>query len=80
SKVKGEFEDFTFEVDTNDLENFSDAKVTAEIDVSSINTGQEDRDNHLRSGDFFDTENNPKITFNSNSVERSRSTIKVTGD
>ncbi|WP_020006369.1 YceI family protein [Salinicoccus albus] len=80
SKVKGEFEDFTFEVDTNDLENFSDAKVTAEIDVSSINTGQEDRDNHLRSADFFDTENNPKITFTSNSVERSGSTIKVTGD
>lgn len=80
SKVKGEFEDFTFEVDTNDLEDFSDAKVTAEIETASINTGQEDRDNHLRSADFFDAENNPKITFTSNNVEKSGDTIKVTGD
>ncbi|WP_411842263.1 YceI family protein [Salinicoccus sp. HZC-1] len=80
SKVKGSFEEFTFEVDTDNLETFDGAKVTAEITTASINTGNEDRDNHLKSEDFFDAEKNPKITFTSNNVEKSGSTVKVTGD
>ncbi len=43
--------------------------VEAEIDVASIDTGVEDRDNHLRSGDFFHAEAHPKLTFRSTHVQ-----------
>src|SRR5699024_12035673 len=71
SKVKGSFEEFNFEVETDNLETFEDATVKAEIETASINTGNADRDGHLNSGDLFDAENNPKITFTSNQVEKS---------
>ena len=66
--VKGSFGalEATVQVDTNDL---STLKVTASIDAASINTGTEDRDNHLRSGDFFDVETYPKLTFESTGVQ-----------
>jgi len=38
------------------------------IDASSINTGNTDRDNHLKSADFFDVENNKELTFKSSSI------------
>jgi polyisoprenoid-binding protein YceI len=44
--------------------------VTAEIDVTTIDTREAQRDGHLRSADFFDVENFPKITFRSTRVER----------
>lgn len=69
SKTKGEFNDFDVQVtgDINDIENL---QVMAEINVASINTNQEDRDNHLRSADFFDAENHPKITVKSQSIKK----------
>ncbi|AKG74459.1 YceI family protein [Salinicoccus halodurans] len=80
SKVKGSFEEFNFEIETDNLDTFEGAKVRAEIETASINTGNADRDAHLKSEDFFDAENNPKITFTSNNVEKSGDTVKVTGD
>ena len=66
--VRGEFKEFTGNViyDPDDLANSS---VEASIVVASVDTGNEMRDNHLRSGDFFDAENNPNITFKSTKVE-----------
>ena len=52
-----------------DEENPSASSVTAEIDVTSIDTRQEQRDAHLRSADFFDVENFPAITFQSTGIE-----------
>lgn len=52
----------TVEADNDNLEN---ATITFEGDASSISTGNNDRDNHLKSGDFFDVENHPKINFKS---------------
>jgi len=54
----------TIEADNDTLEN---ATITFEGDASSISTANTDRDNHLKSGDFFDVENHSKITFVSTS-------------
>src|SRR5690606_5819092 len=80
SEIEGLFRDFDISIDAA-KEDFSDAKYNVEIDVNSIDTGIEKRDNHLRSADFFEVENYPKMTFVSNSSERvSDGKYKVTGD
>jgi polyisoprenoid-binding protein YceI len=67
--VKGRFRDFEapLNVDEADPDNSS---VTASIDVDSIDTNLPDRDAHLRSDDFFNAEQYPKITFASTRVEK----------
>jgi polyisoprenoid-binding protein YceI len=56
-------------------------QVEVEIKVASIDTGNVDRDNHLRSPDFFNAEQYPTIRFRSTKVEAGRSgTWMVTGD
>lgn len=55
--------------------------VDAEVDAASVDTRNEQRDAHLRSGDFFEVEKYPTITFKSTRVERvSDHEFKVTGD
>ena len=57
------------------------SKVSAEIDVASIDTKDAGRDGHLRTPDFFDAEKFPKITFKSTKVEKvSDGNYKLTGD
>lgn len=64
-----------------DPENLGASSVDATIDVSTINTGVADRDNHLRSGDFFEVEKFPTMTFKSTSVDvTGDNSAKVTGD
>lgn len=55
------------------------ASVKLEIDAASINTGNEKRDEHLRSEDFFDVKKHPKIVFTSKSVKREGNKITVVG-
>jgi polyisoprenoid-binding protein YceI len=66
SKVRGKFAKFSGELVT--AENPLASSVTAEIDLSSIETGAEQRDAHLRSPDFFDTENHPVMTYRSTGI------------
>ncbi|WP_455661513.1 YceI family protein [Pradoshia sp.] len=80
SKVKGSFESYTAEVEAADLADLTTAKISFAIDVASINTKSEDRDNHLKSPDFFDTENYGEIKFQSTSITGSGSDYEVTGD
>jgi|SRR5690606_30169897 len=68
--VTGYFRSFDSTVETDDDSDFSSAKVEFLIDTTSIDTNQADRDGHLKSADFFDAENHPKITFRSTSLER----------
>jgi polyisoprenoid-binding protein YceI len=63
SKVRGHFDTFSGEIVTG--EEFTDSTVTATIDATSINTGTEQRDNHIRSADFFEVETHPTWTFRS---------------
>ncbi len=78
SKVRGVFglKSATIEAPENPLE----AKVTATVDASSIDTKDEGRDNHLRSADFFDVENYPTIEFASTGVRYDGGDFLVDGD
>lgn len=66
SKVRGRFNSFTGTVQIGG--DPSDSSVTAEVDLSSVDTNNADRDGHLTSGDFFNAETHPKMTFVSTSV------------
>jgi len=69
STVRGNFDKFDATIETT-KEDFSDAVIKFEADVNSINTKNEQRDAHLKSADFFDAENHPKMTFESTSVNK----------
>lgn len=73
SKVKGSFGSVEGTLEGNP-EDLTGAKIDFKIDASSINTNSEDRDNHLRSGDFFDTETYPSITFVSTDIVKKATT------
>jgi polyisoprenoid-binding protein YceI len=66
SKVRGRFATFSGEIVT--AEDFTGSTVSATIDASSIDTGNEQRDAHIRSADFFDAAANPTWTFRSTGV------------
>jgi polyisoprenoid-binding protein YceI len=66
SKVRGRFD--TFEGTVVTAPNPLDSTVTASIDLSSVNTGQEQRDAHIRSADFFEVDKHPHMTFQSTGV------------
>lgn len=78
SKVRG-----TFGMKSATLvapENPLDAKVKASVDVTSVDTKDEGRDNHLRSADFFDTENHPTMEFVSTGARIEKGEFLVDGD
>lgn len=67
SHVKGSFKTFDANIYTMDKD-FTTAEIELWIDVSSINTGDEKRDEHLKGGDFFDILKHKQITFVSSSI------------
>jgi polyisoprenoid-binding protein YceI len=67
TNVKGEFKNFSAEIDTEDFKN---ATVKVSVDTASIFTNSTDRDNHLKSADFFDSENHQAMTFESTSFKQ----------
>lgn len=69
TNVKGEFRTFDAGLVT-DGNDFSTAEVNVTIDAASVFTNNEDRDNHLKSGDFFDVEKHKELTFKSTKIEK----------
>lgn len=80
TNVRGSFGNLSGTINF-DPENIGASSVEATIDVATINTGVEDRDNHLRSADFFEVEKYPNITFKSTDVQvTGDNSAKITGD
>jgi polyisoprenoid-binding protein YceI len=79
TKVRGHFADVSGTVTV--AENPMDSVVELSLKTASVTTGAYDRDNHLRSADFFDVENYPAMTFRSTSIRHGRGAeFVVTGD
>jgi polyisoprenoid-binding protein YceI len=78
TKVRGRFTDVVGTVYVADDPAASRVDVT--INMASVTSGSDDRDEHLRSADFFDVENHPEGTFRSDSVTWKGHTARVTGN
>src|ERR1700678_3106075 len=78
SKVRGRFDTFEGTIVTGP--DPLSSSVTASVDLSSVNTGQEQRDAHIRSADFFEVEKHPFMTFASTSVTPDGDRFLLVGD
>ena len=79
SKVRGRFTGFEGSIHVGD--DPEDSKLVISVDASSIDTSEPNRDAHLRSGDFLETDKYPKLTFKSTKVEHvDGNEYRVTGD
>lgn len=76
TNVSGRFDAFSATAEAGD--DFSNAKIDFTGEAASINTGNTDRDNHLRSGDFFDVEQFPTLAFSAAAFDKNSG--EITGD
>jgi polyisoprenoid-binding protein YceI len=78
SKVRGQFTKFEGEIVTGDDVLQSGVNVT--VDLTSIDTSNEMRDNHIRSADFFDVEHHPNMTFASTGIRYEKEELLIDGN
>lgn len=79
--VRGFFRRADAEIELDDPNDPTTARGTVRIDTASLDTGNEQRDGHLRGADFFDVETYPSITFTARSIDRrGDGTYAVAGD
>lgn len=79
STVTGSFKKFEGHAVTEN-DTFENAQVSFSLDVASIDTNQEQRDEHLRNNDFFDAATYPQITFTSTSLIKKGDDYKLAGN
>lgn len=80
TNVSGKFEEIYVNLENED-DHFETSDITFSAEVNSVNTGNLDRDNHLRSADFFDAEHYSKITFKSTAVKKiNEGEFQILGD
>ena len=81
SEVQGKFDQFSGTITGFDAADASKAKVSATIQTGSVNTSNKDRDDHLKSPDFFDAEKFPTATFTSTAIKKTgEGKYEITGD
>ena len=78
--VRGRFTEVEIPEIEFDPEHPEQGRVAAKIKTASISTGDPNRDNHLRSADFFDAEKYPELTFVSRSIEKAGGHYRINGD
>jgi polyisoprenoid-binding protein YceI len=78
SKVRGRFDTFSGTITT--APDPLQSSVTATVDLNTVNTGAEQRDNHIRSADFFDIANHPVMTFQSTGIRAAGDEYLLDGD
>lgn len=78
TNVKGFFNDYTADITFN--EDLKEADLQFEAKISSIFTNNTDRDNHLKSADFFDAEQFPSLKFKSTQISGSGNDYEIKGD
>jgi polyisoprenoid-binding protein YceI len=78
SKVRGRFTGYDVTIVTSD--DLLSSTVTATIDLASIDTGNEQRDNHLRSADFFEVEKYPTMEYRSTAIRPADGGLVIDGD
>ena len=79
TNVSGKFKNYEATITTQD-DNFENATIEFSADINSINSNNDDRDNHLKSADFFDAEKYPKLTFKATSFTKKGDEYELTGD
>ncbi len=80
TNLSGKFSDFNIQAASDD-EQFSNPEISFSAKIASVNTGQEQRDTHLRSAEFFDAEVHPEMTFKASKMEKvSDENYKMHGD
>ena len=77
--VKGRFTEFDGTI-VADEENLADSRVDVSMKAASLDTRNEQRDQHLRSADFLDVENQPDVAFRSTAISGTKEHFKLTGD
>jgi polyisoprenoid-binding protein YceI len=78
SKVRGKFTRFEGKITT--AEDPTESSVTATVDLTSIDTGNPDRDAHIRSADFFDVDTDKTMSFRSTSIRPDGSDYTLDGE
>lgn len=79
TNVNGKFENYDADI-TFDENAFENASLKFSAAIQSINTNNSERDNHLKSADFFDAEQFPQLTFESTSIEPTDGAYEVKGN
>ncbi len=80
SKVRGSMKEFEGTIEVPNADSWDGSSVNVTIQAASVDTGQQKRDDHLRSADFFDVEKFPTWTFKSTEVSGGKEDFKVVGD
>jgi polyisoprenoid-binding protein YceI len=79
STVRGEFREFEGTIEVGD--SIDQARAYATVQVASVDTGNDQRDQHLRSPDFFSAGDHPELRFESKRIEQvDEDTLRITGD